>query len=142
MSSTIVGNITRDPELTYTNGGAARVRFGVAVSRRRKNGDEWTEEASFFDVVAWRNLAENVAESIGKGMRVVIFGRFEQRTFEGRDGTERTVVELVAEEIGPSLRWAACTVQRTERRDSGMAAVASPRPPPGRRPSTSGEEPW
>jgi single-strand DNA-binding protein len=67
MSTTIVGNLTRDPELTYTNGGAARARFGVAVSRRRKKGDEWTEETSFFDVVAWRDLAENVAESIGKG---------------------------------------------------------------------------
>jgi single-strand DNA-binding protein len=115
---TIVGNLTRDPEIRYTTGGAAKASFGVAVSRRWQNRQtqEWEEQTSFFNVVCWRDMAENVAESIGKGSRVVVTGRLEQRSWETENGDKRSVVEIVADEIGPSLRWATAKVNRNERR--------------------------
>ena len=105
---TIVGNLTRDPEIRYTAGGAAKASFGVAVSRRWQNRQtqEWEEQTSFFNVVCWREMAENVSESIGKGSRVVVTGRLEQRSWETENGEKRSVVEIVADEVGPSLRWA------------------------------------
>ncbi len=116
---TIVGNATRDPELRYTPGGAAKAEFGLAVNRRWQNRQtqEWEESVSFFNVVAWREMAENVGESITKGSRVVVTGRLEQRSWETPQGEKRNVVEIVADEIGPSLRWATATVTRNERRD-------------------------
>ena len=115
---TIVGNLTRDPEIRYTTGGAAKASFGVAVSRRWQNrqSQEWEEQTSFFNVVCWREMAENVAESIGKGSRVVVTGRLEQRSWETDNGDKRSVVEIVADEVGPSLRWATAQVNRNERR--------------------------
>jgi single-strand DNA-binding protein len=115
---TIVGNLTRDPEIRYTTGGAAKASFGVAVSRRWQNRQtqEWEEQTSFFNVVCWREMAENVAESIGKGSRVVVTGRLEQRSWETENGDKRSVVEIVADEVGPSLRWATAKVNRNERR--------------------------
>src|SRR5215510_6979479 len=117
-SVTIVGNVTRDPEIRYTAGGAAKASFSVAVSRRWQNRQtsEWEEQTSFLNVVCWREMAENVAESIGKGTRVVVTGRLEQRSWETENGDKRSVVEIVADEIGPSLRWASATVNRNERR--------------------------
>ena len=105
---TIVGNVTRDPEIRYTAGGAGERTFGVAVNRRWQNRQtqEWEERTSFFNVVCWREMAENVAESLGKGSRVVVTGRLEQRTWETENGEKRRVVEIVADEVGPSLRWA------------------------------------
>ena len=110
---TIVGNLTRDPEIRYTTGGAAKASFGVAVSRRWQNrqSQEWEEQTSFFNVVCWREMAENVAESIGKGSRVVVTGRLEQRSWETDNGDKRSVVEIVADEVGPSLRWATAKVE-------------------------------
>src|SRR5262245_60100278 len=127
-SVTIVGNVTRDPEIRYTAGGAAKASFSVAVSRRWQNRQtsEWEEQTSFFNVVCWREMAENVAESIGKGTRVVVTGRLEQRSWETENGDKRSVVEIVADEIGPSLRWASATVNRNERRGgSGGGAGGS-----------------
>ena len=128
---TIVGNLTRDPEIRYTTGGAAKASFGVAVSRRWQNrqSQEWEEQTSFFNVVCWREMAENVAESIGKGSRVVVTGRLEQRSWETDNGDKRSVVEIVADEVGPSLRWATAQVNRNERRGAsdfggGRAAAA------------------
>ena len=117
---TIVGNITRDPEIRYTANGAAKASFGVAVSRRwqNRNTQEWEEQTSFFNVVCWREMAENVAESLGKGSRVVVTGRLEQRSWETENGEKRSVVEIVADDIGPSLRWATAEVRRNERRGS------------------------
>src|SRR6185312_2970503 len=114
---TIVGNLTRDPEIRYTTGGAAKASFGVAVSRRWQNrqSQEWEEQTSFFNVVCWREMAENVAESIGKGSRVVVTGRLEQRSWETDNGDKRSVVEIVAEEVGPSLRFATADVHKVER---------------------------
>lgn len=118
---TVVGNATRDPELRYTPGGAAKAEFGVAVNRRWQNRQtqEWEEAVSFFNVVAWREMAENVGESITKGARVVVTGRLEQRSWETPQGEKRNVVEIVADEIGPSLRWATAAVTRNERRSDG-----------------------
>jgi len=116
---TVVGNVTRDPEVRYTAGGQANARFGIAVNRRWMNRqtNEWQEEVSFFDVVCWREMAENVAESIGKGNRVVVTGRLEQRSWETDNGEKRSAVQITADEIGPSLRWATVAITRNERRE-------------------------
>ena len=118
---TIVGNLTRDPEIRYTTGGAAKASFGMAVSRRWQNrqSNEWEEQTSFFNVVCWREMAENVSESLAKGSRVVVSGRLEQRSWETENGEKRSVVEVVADEIGPSLRWATAAITRNERRGGG-----------------------
>ena len=114
---TIAGNLTRDPEIRYTRDGQATVTFGLAVNRRWQNRQtsQWEESTSFFDVVAWRELAENVALSLTKGARVTVSGRLEQRSWETDDGERRSRVELVADDIGASLRFATAEVQRTQR---------------------------
>ena len=115
-TTTITGNLTREPEIRYTKEGQATAQLGVAVNRRwqDKTSGEWQEATSFF-VVCWRDLAENVALSLTKGMRVVVTGRIEQRSWETDDGEHRSKVEIVADEIGPSLRFATADVQRTRR---------------------------
>jgi single-strand DNA-binding protein len=104
----IVGNLTRDPELRYTPNGAALVKLGVAVSRRvRDESGQWKDaDTSFFDVTAWRSLAENVAESLTQGTRVVVVGRLRTNSWETAEGEKRSKVEIEAEEIAPSLKWA------------------------------------
>ena len=123
MSSnvTIVGNLTRDPELRFTPAGAPVTTFGVAVNRRWQNRDsqQWEESTSFFNVTCWRDLAHNVSESLEKRARVLETGRLEQRSSETNDGERRSVVEIVADEVGPSLRWATAEVSRSDRRDGG-----------------------
>lgn len=114
---TIVGNIARDPELRFTASGIARANFSVAVNRRWRDGSEWKEETSFFNVTAWRDLGEHVAESIRKGMRVILSGRLVQRSWETPEGERRSVVEIQCDDIGPSLRWATAQVTRVERHD-------------------------
>jgi single-strand DNA-binding protein len=114
---TVVGNLTRDPELRFTQGGRAVCTLGVAVSRRYQVNNEWQEQTSFFNVVAWGQLGENAASSLTKGTRVVVSGRLEQRSYEAQGGEKKSVVEIVAEEVGPSLRWAAAQIERNERRD-------------------------
>ena len=115
---TITGNLTREPEIRYTREGQATAQLGVAVNRRwqDRTTQEWQESTSFFDVICWRDLAENVALSLTKGMRVVVTGRLEQRSWETDEGEHRSKVEITADEIGPSLRFATADVQRTERR--------------------------
>jgi len=112
---TLVGNITRDPELRYTAGGRGVAGFGMAVNRRYQVNGEWQEQTSFFNVTAWGELGENVSASLGKGARVIVFGRLEQRSWDTQEGEKRTVVEIVADSIGPDLRWATAEVKRTER---------------------------
>jgi single-strand DNA-binding protein len=116
-STTSGGNLTREPEIRYTREGQATTQLGVAVNRRwqDRTTQEWQEATSFFDVVCWRDLAENVALSLTKGMRVVVTGRIEQRSWETDDGEHRSRVEIVADEIRPSLRFATADVQRVER---------------------------
>lgn len=116
-TTTISGNLTRDPEIRYTRDGQATTSLGVAVNRRWQNRDskEWEEATSFFDVVCWRELAENTALSLTKGMRVVVTGRLEQRSWETEEGDRRFKVEIVADEIGASLRFATADVHKVER---------------------------
>ena len=104
---TIAGNLTRDPELRFLDGGAATAGFGIAVSRRwfDKTKNDWNEVTSFFDVVCWRTLADNVAETLKKGDRVIVTGRLEQRSWE-KDGEKRSKVEIVADEVASSLKFA------------------------------------
>jgi len=118
---TIVGNLTRDPELRYTPNGAAVATFGVAVNRRWQNRDnqQWEEATSFFNVTCWRDLAQNVGESLEKGSRVLVSGRLDQRSWETQDGERRSVVEIVADEVGPSLRWATAEISKNDRREGG-----------------------
>lgn len=123
---TIVGTLTRDPELRFTPSGQGVASFGLAVNRRwqNKQTNEWEETASFFDVVAWGTLGENVAESLTKGARVVVTGRLDQRSWETDSGDKRSKVEIVADEIGPSLRWATAEVSKNERRETSNGGQA------------------
>lgn len=112
----IVGNATRDPELRFSTGGVAVAKFGVAVNRRVKNGDNWEDAPpTFFNVVAFRDTAENVAASVTKGTRVIVIGDLRDNSYENSQGEKVHSMELVAEEIGPSLRFATVQVERTER---------------------------
>ncbi|HRD99744.1 MAG TPA: single-stranded DNA-binding protein, partial [Ilumatobacteraceae bacterium] len=113
----------RDPELRFTQSGRGNATFGVAVSRRYQQNNEWVEQTSFFNVVAWGTLGENAASSLQKGARIIVTGRLEQRSFDTQQGERRSVVEIVADEIGPSLRWATATVERTSRDASARAAT-------------------
>ena len=126
---TIIGNVTRDPEMRYTAGGQGKASFGVAVSRRWQNRqtNEWEEQTSFLNVVCWRELAENVVESVAKGHRVIVTGRMEQRSWETDTGDKRSVVEIVADDVAPSLRWATAEVTRNERNTgtSGRSTTGS-----------------
>jgi len=126
-SITLVGNVTRDPELRFTNSGQPTASFGLAVNRRWQNRQtqEWEEQVSFFDIVCWREMAENVSESIQKGSRVVVTGRLEQRSWETSDGDKRSKIEVVADEVGPSLRWATAQITRNERRGPSEGARAA-----------------
>jgi single-strand DNA-binding protein len=111
-SVSFAGNLTDDPELRHTEGGIARAVFRVAISARRD------AEPSFFTVVVWRDQAEHAAESLSRGSRVVVVGRLQQRSWTAEDGTTRSVVEVVAEELGASLRWATATTTRATRSPS------------------------
>jgi len=117
---TIIGNITRDPELRFTPSGQPVATFGMAVNRRWQNrqNQEWEEATSFFDIVCWGSLADNVSESLGRGARVIVNGRLEQRSWETQDGEKRSKVEVVADEVGPSLRWATARPEKTNRSNS------------------------
>lgn len=120
-SVTVVGNVTRDPELRFTPSGQATASFGLAVNRRWQNrqSGEWEEAVSFFDVVCWREMAENASESLSRGSRVIVTGRLEQRSWETQEGEKRSKIEIVADEIGPSLRWATASITKNERRGPG-----------------------
>ena len=124
---TLVGNVTRDPELRFTPSGQAVATFGVAVNRRWQNRqtNEWEEQVSFFDVKCWAQMAENVSESLTRGARVVVSGRLEQRSWETEQGDKRSKVEVVADEIAPSLRWATVSITKNERREGGSGGQGS-----------------
>lgn len=119
---TVIGNLTADPELRFTPSGAAVVNFTVASTPRTfdKQTGEWKDgEALFLRCSQWRQPAENVAESLTRGARVLVHGRLLQRSFETKDGERRTVVELAVEEVGPSLRYATAKVAKVARGGSG-----------------------
>jgi single-strand DNA-binding protein len=114
---TVAGNLTRDPEIRYTREGQATTSLSVAVNRRWQNQQtkEWEESVSFLDVVCWRDLAENVALSLTKGSRVLVSGRLEQRSWETDGGERRSKVEIVADDVAASLRFATIDVHRVHR---------------------------
>lgn len=119
---TVVGNLVDDPELRFTPSGAAVANFRIASTPRTfdRQTNEWKDgEALFLSCAVWRQYAENVAESLTKGMRVVVQGKLKQRSYEDREGQRRTVVELDVEEVGPSLRYATAKVTRTSRGGGG-----------------------
>lgn len=112
---TLVGNLTRDPELRFTTGGRGVASFGLAVNRRYQQNGEWQDQTSYFNIVAWGQMGENAAATLTKGMRVMVTGRLEQREYTTREGDKRSTIEINADEIGPSLRWATAQVERTAR---------------------------
>jgi single-strand DNA-binding protein len=117
-SVTLVGNLTDDPELRFTAQGAAVANFRIAVSKRVRDAqtNEWKDgETSYFRVNVWRQLAENVAETLTKGNRVIVTGTLKMRSWETQEGEKRTVVEIEATEVGPSLKWATAKIERTSR---------------------------
>jgi single-strand DNA-binding protein len=121
-SVTLTGNITREPELRYTPSGAAVVKFGLAVNRYYKDRSGNTvENTDFIDVTAWRELGENVAESLKTGTRVVVTGRFQQDRWENDGGEKRSKLFVVAEEVAASLRFATVDVTKTTRSSSGSS---------------------
>jgi single-strand DNA-binding protein len=126
---TVIGNITRDPELKFLNSGQAAVRLSVAVNRRWQNRQtqEWEERVSYFEVTGYGAMAENAANSLAKGTRVIVSGRLEQRSWETENGDKRSIVEINADEIGPSLKWATAVVTRTPRAE-GSNFQSSDRP--------------
>jgi len=115
---TVTGNITRDPELRFTPGGTAVASFGLAWNRKYQNRQtgQQEEQVSFFDVTCWSQLAENVSESLTKGTRVIVNGRLEQRSWETQDGDKRSKVEIIADEVAPSLKWSTAQITKNERR--------------------------
>ena len=117
----VVGNLTDDPELRFTPQGVAVANFRIAVSRRVKDeSGNWKDgDTSFFKVNCWRQLAENVAESLTRGSRTIIAGRLRMRQWETQEGEKRSVVEIEADEVGPSLKWATAKVEKTSRGAGG-----------------------
>ena len=125
---TVVGNLTADPELRFTPSGAAVANFTVASTPRiyDRQAGEWKDgEALFLRCNIWREAAENVAESLTRGARVIVTGRLKQRSFETREGEKRTVVEVEVDEIGPSLRYATAKVNKASRSGSGGGGFGS-----------------
>lgn len=131
---TLIGNATEDPELRFTPSGAAVASFSVAVNSRVKDGDGWKDgEPSYFRVNVWREQAEQVADSITKGLRVLVIGRIRQRKWEDKDGNPRSTFEVEADEVGPSLRWATAKVERVRSGGSGSKPASGgtwDEPPP------------
>ena len=121
---TVVGNLTDDPELRYTANGAAVANFTVAHSTRiRDAAGNWSDgETSFFRVNVWRALAENAAESLTRGTRVVVTGRLRQRSWENQEGEKRSMIEIEADDLGPSLKWATASITKTNRSSSSSSS--------------------
>lgn len=121
---TIEGNLTRDPELRFTQAGKGVANFGVACTDRRRGADgQWEDtDAEFFDVSAWERLGDNVADSLRKGDRVIVVGRLKQRSYKTNDGDKRSKVEIVADVVGPSLRWAVAQPTKDNRNSSEQRA--------------------
>ncbi len=121
---TVVGNLTDDPELRFTPQGTAVANFRLAVTARVRDGDSWKDgETSFFRVNVWRQLAENIAETLTKGTRCIVVGRLRMRSWETPEGDKRSATEIEADEVGPSLKWATAKVQRTGKANAGGSSA-------------------
>lgn len=127
-SISIVGNLTNDPELRFTPGGRQVANFSVAVNRRFRNqGGQWEDRLEgFFRCNCWGELAENVAESLHKGTRVIVVGRLQQRTWEDQQGGRREAVEIQVDDMGPSVRWATATITKSRRSGGAPARTEAP----------------
>ena len=113
---TLIGNLVDDPELRFTPAGVAMAKLRFAVNRRwQDQNGEWQEDTSYFSGTCWREAAENAAESLQKGMRIIVTGRLQQRSWETQEGEKRSTIEVAIDEIGPSLRWATASVSKTPR---------------------------
>jgi len=135
---TISGNVTNDPELTYTQSGAPRLAFGVAVNYGYTDAQgEKQEKTSYFNVTAWRYLAENSARTLEKGIGVVVTGRLEQRSYEDKEGVKRSVVDLIADEIGIATRSLESVERRVKQDNGGQQAPARQQAAPRTRPATA-----
>lgn len=136
---TLVGNITDDPELRFTPSGAAVANFTVAVNRRFKNqAGDWEDRLDgFFKCNCWRDMAENAAESLKKGTRVVVVGRLQQRSWDDAEGNKRSAFEVQVDEVGPSLRWATASVQKSQRSGARAGAGAETSQAPQAAPAAS-----
>ena len=111
----ITGNLTDDPEVTFTPNGTAVANFRLAMTPRVRQGDTWKDgDTSFFRITAWRDLATHLADSLSKGDRVIVLGQLRTRSWETPEGDKRSVVEVTAEEVGPSLKWATAKPERTK----------------------------
>ena len=141
---TLVGNLTRDLDLRFTPGGQAVANGGLAVNRRWQNRqtNEWEEAVSFFDFVVWQQQGEQAAESLNKGDRVIITGRLDQRSWETPEGDKRSKVEIVVDEIAPSLRWATAQVHKVDRTHGDGSTTAAGQAPPPQEPDYGDEEPF
>ncbi len=127
---TIVGNLTDDPELRFTSNGDPWVTFTVAVNGRKKVGDDWEDKLEgFFRCSAWRGMAENIAESFGKGTRVILTGKLQQRSWEDDEGNKKYAIEIVTDDIGPSMKWATAQVERKTSGGGGGGAWKKDEPP-------------
>jgi single-strand DNA-binding protein len=141
---TVIGNLTGDPELRFTPNGQAVASFTVASTTRMldKATNEWKDgDTLFLRCSVWRQYAENVAESLTKGTRVLVTGRLKQRSYETKEGEKRTVVEMDVDDVGPALRNATAKVSRVARTDSGYSGAASPSEDPWAAPAPAGDEP-
>jgi single-strand DNA-binding protein len=131
---TVVGNLTADPELRFTPSGAAVANFTVASTPRTfdRQSNEWKDgEALFLNCSVWRQAAENAAESLTRGMRVIVSGRLKARSYETREGEKRTVFEIDVDEVGPSMKYATAKVTKTSRSGGGQGFT-----------SGGGDDPW
>jgi len=127
---TIVGNLTDDPEVTFTPNGAAVCNFRLAVTARIKDGEGWRDgDTSFFRITAWRQLAEHIGDSLAKGDRVIVAGQLRMRAWETPEGDKRQVVEVTAEEAGPSLKWATAKPERASKTSGKQAGQFNDDPP-------------
>lgn len=129
---TLIGNLTRDPELRYTAGGTAVASFSVAHTPRRRDAQtgEWTDgDTSFFNCSAWRELGEHVAASLLKGNRVIVIGTMQQRNWEDDNGNKRTAYDVQVDAVGPDLKWVTCTIEKTERSSSSKPQRNQPTEP-------------
>jgi single-strand DNA-binding protein len=141
---TVVGNLVDDPELRFTPSGAAVANFRIASTPRTfdRQTNEWKDgEALFLSCSVWRQAAENVAESLQKGMRVVVQGRLKSRQYETREGEKRTVFEIDVDEVGPSLKYATAKVTRTTR-SGGGGGYGAPQGGGGGGGQAGGDDPW
>jgi len=142
---TIIGNLTADPELRFTPSGAAVANFTVASTPRSfdKTTSEWKDgEALFMRCAVWRDAAENVAESLTRGARVIVTGRLKQRSYETKEGEKRTVIELDVDEVGPSLRYASAKVTKTQRRSDASGGFGGQQADQAAAPAARPADPW